>query len=303
MEPVIIVHGGAGSWDSHDDKLDQAVAVCQDAAQRGLVFLKAGGSALDAVEAAVRVLEDSPIFDAGRGSYLNSRGMIEMDALIVDGSSLDFGAIAAVQRIKNPISAARIIMTNSRHNFLVGSGAESFIEINGIPRCDVDDLVTEGQLKKYEDLRKQNANQAPENRSVISPIGDTVGAVALDILGNLAAATSTGGTNFKEPGRVGDSPLIGCGGYADNRIGAVSATGQGEALMKVVISKSVCDFMVQGYSTQEACDAAINLLNERVGGQGGLIAIDQNGAVGFAYNTMAMPYSIVSSDGNQVAGS
>jgi len=303
MEPVIIVHGGAGSWDSHDEKLDQAKIECQHAAQRGFAVLEAGGSALDAVETAVRILEDSPIFDAGRGSYLNSRGEIEMDALIVDGSSLDFGAVAAVQRIKNPITVARLVMTNSRHNFLVGTGAESFVEKNGISRCDVDDLVTETQLEKYEDLKRQNANQTQVNRPVISPPGDTVGAVALDIQGNLASTTSTGGTNFKEPGRVGDSPLIGCGGYADNRTGAVSATGQGEALMKVVISKSVCDLMAQGYSSQEACESAIELLADRVSGQGGLIAIDQNGSAGFAYNTMAMPYAIISANGVQSAGS
>lgn len=303
MEPVIIVHGGAGSWDSHNERLNRAVTICQNAAQSGFVILEEGGSALDAAETSVRVLEDSPLFDAGRGSYLNSHGGIEMDALIVDGSSLDFGAVAAVQRVRNPITVARLVMTKSKHNFLVGLGADTFAETNGIARCDIDDLITESQLKIYEEFKSHDTNQSQENQSLVGPFGDTVGAVALDVHGNLASATSTGGINFKEPGRVGDSPLIGCGGYADNRSGAVSATGQGEALMKVVISKTVCDFITQGYSTQEACDAAIRILAERVGGQGGLIAIDQSGVVGFAHNTVAMPYAIISTNGGQVAGS
>lgn len=282
MKAAIIVHGGAGSWQLGSPRLEKAMAACIEAAVAGQAVLIAGGMALDAVEAAVRVLEDDPSVDAGRGSYLNTRGEIEMDALIMDGGTLNLGAVAAVQCVRNPISLARRVMTDSPHNFLVGPGADAFANSIGFPRCPMADLIVE------ESVDSLDVNQAA--------IGDTVGAVALDSAGNLAAATSTGGTRNKLPGRVGDSPLVGSGGYADNWTAAASATGHGEALMKIVISKQVCDYVGSGLSAQAACETAICLLEERLSGHGGLIAVDSRGRVGYAFNTTAMPYAYAIGD-------
>jgi beta-aspartyl-peptidase (threonine type) len=201
-----------------------------------------------------------------------------MDALIMDGSTLSMGAVASVQRVRHPISLARHVMTDTAHTFLVGAGANAFADQIGFPCCPVEELIV---------------NSDDDYSDVSGPLGDTVGAVAIDMNGNVAAATSTGGTRNKMPGRVGDSPLVGSGGYADNMGAAVSATGQGESIMKVVLSKRVCDWVSDGRSVQEACAAAIRLLEERVGGECGLIAVDTQGNVGVARNTRAMPYAFV----------
>jgi len=277
MTIAIIVHGGAGDWTASTERAEEAVHACAEAAERGRAILLDGGSALDAVEAAVNILEDCPALDAGRGSYPNAEGNVEMDALIMDGRDLSMGAIAAIQRVRHPISLARRVMLDSGHNFLVGAGAEAFADSIGFPRCDVADLL----------VNMENAARIHP----VAAIGDTVGAVALDLHGNLAAATSTGGTANKLPGRVGDSPLVGSGAYADNWTAAVSATGYGEALMRVVISKRVCDFVGAGLSAWSACESAIRVLEERTGGEGGLIAVDARGYVGWAYNTRAMPHA------------
>jgi beta-aspartyl-peptidase (threonine type) len=295
------VHGGAGAWDISSERLVDAGVACRSAALIGRTILLAGGSALDAVEAAVRELEDAPVLDAGCGSYLNAIGEIEMDALIMDGKTLDLGAVALVKNIKNPICLARRVMSDSPHSFLAGSGAEQFAESIGYPRCEVQELVTQERL----DLYLQSINQEKKNRSdtlKTKEMGDTVGAVALDRYGNLAAATSTGGTILKHPGRIGDSPLVGSGAYADNLSAAASATGHGEALMKVVISKLACDFVSAGLSMQAACEAAIKVMQERVQGYGGLIGIDNQGRLGFAFNTKAMPHAYAIADHHIVAG-
>lgn len=282
MAIAIIVHGGAGNWSVGTGRREEALRACAAAAERGRVILLEGGSALDAVEAAVNILEDCPVLDAGRGSYPNSEGNVEMDALIMDGRDLTMGAIAAIQRVRHPISLARRVMLESGHNFLVGAGAEAFADSIGFPRCAVAELlVTAGE----EEHRRH------EEKQPTSALGDTVGAVAIDLRGDLAAATSTGGTANKLPGRVGDSPLVGSGAYADNWTAAVSATGYGEALMRVVISKRVCDFVGTGLSAWSACESALRVLEERTGGEGGLIAVDARGQVGWAYNTQAMPYA------------
>ncbi len=287
MKVAIIVHGGAGAWDLAGKGIQGGLVGCREAAIAGQAVLLAGGSALDAVETAVRVLEDNPYLDAGRGSFFNTNNEIEMDALIMDGRSLDMGAIAAVQRIQNPISLARRVMEDSPHAFFVGKGAEAFADSLGLPRCELVDLIGHtGEFVASED----------------GPIGDTVGAVAIDEQGNLAAATSTGGTPGKMPGRIGDSPLVGSGGYADNFSAAASATGYGEALMKIVISKQICDYVASGLSAKAACDAAICLLEERTGKEGGVISIDRHGRVGWAFNTTAMPYAYVVGDGVVVDG-
>lgn len=302
MKPVIVVHGGAGSWDLSHNRMDRALADCRAAAQAGQDILIGGGSALDAVEAAVRVMEDSPVLDAGRGSYLNADGEIEMDALIMDGATMDLGAVAAVKLIRHPISLARKVMTDCEHNFLVAGGAETFATNMGFPRCDIYDLLSEDQLEFFLSLDKRDEVITEALLLGESAIGDTVGAVALDQGGDLAAATSTGGTRGKLPGRVGDSPLVGSGAYADNWTAAVSATGHGEALMKVLISKRVCDFVADGLSTQKACEAAIDVLTERVHGLGGVISVDVRGRIGIAFNTVAMPYAFAIGDKPLVSG-
>lgn len=279
MTIAIIVHGGAGNWNIDESRRSEALRVCIEAAEVGRAILACGGSALDAVEAAVNLLEDCPVLDAGRGSYPNAEGDVEMDALIMDGRDLSIGAVAAIQRVRYPISLARQVMVESGHNLLVGAGADAFADAIGFARCEVADLLVE------------------DTDTAESPtLGDTVGAVALDLGGNLAAATSTGGTEKKLPGRVGDSPLVGSGAYADNWTAAVSATGDGEELMRVVISKRVCDFVGAGLSAQSACESAIRVLEERTSGEGGLIAIDARGQVGRAYNTNAMPHAYAIDD-------
>ncbi len=283
---AIIVHGGAGAWNLASARLVTAITACREAAQAGQQLLMAGGSALDAVETAVRLLEACPVLDAGRGSYPNRNGDIEMDALIMDGRTLDSGAVAAVQRIRYPISLARRVMQETKHALLVGAGAEAFADQIGFPRCETADLLVPEM----------------ETSPSAGPYGDTVGAVALDATGNLAVATSTGGMRRKMPGRVGDSPLVGAGGYADNRTAAVSATGHGELLMKIVISKQVCDFVAAGLTAQAASETAIRLLAERTGGTGGLITVDRFGQVGIAFNTAAMPYAFSLGDGKIVDG-
>jgi len=298
MKTVILVHGGAGAWDKSAGRLKQAISVCAAATAAGQAVLTAGGSALDAVETAVRLLEDAPTLDAGRGSYPNAIGEVEMDALMMDGRTLNLGAIAAVQRIQHPISLARYVLEHNEHNFFVGPGAEALADQAGIPRCETADLLTE---ENRADFRAQDGRDDKPSETA-GPLGDTVGAVALDADGNLAAATSTGGTRYKQPGRVGDSPLVGSGGYADNWTAAVSATGHGEALMRIVISKQVCDFVGSGLSAQAACEAAIKLLAERTNGRGGLIAIDARGQVGMARNTNGMPYAYAISREPVVSG-
>lgn len=285
-KPVIVVHGGAGAWDLTSARLVTAMEACKEAAEAGQRVLLAGGSALDAVETAVCILEDCPVLDSGRGSYPNQNGEIEVDALIMDGRTLNLGAVAAVQRVRYPTSLARRVMTDTVHHFLVGAGAEAFADSIGFPRSELAELWVE----------EMAAQSQP------APTSDTVGAVALDADGNLAAATSTGGTRYKMPGRVGDSPLVGAGGYADNRTAAVSATGHGESLMKVLTSKQVCDLVAMGFSAQLAGDTAVRLLTERTGGEGGLIAIDYLGQIGIAFNTVAMPYAQAVGEGEVMVG-
>ncbi len=294
--PILIVHGGA--YDIPPETHEAHAAGCRRAAETGWAVLTEGGSALEAVEAAVRVLEDDPTFDAGRGSFLNAAGEVEMDAMIMDGRDLNCGAVAAVQRMRHPVTLARLVMTESEHNMLVGPGAEAFARAHGIPVCPPEELLVTRELERW---RIESAGTPHQWDGNIKP-ADTVGAVALDAAGNLAAATSTGGTFNKLPGRVGDSPLVGCGTYADNRTAAVSATGQGEALMRVVISKTVCDFIAQGMTAQEAADRAIAVLAERTSGKGGMIAVDRWGRVGIAHNTPYIAHAVVTASGEILTG-
>ena len=274
---TVLVHAGAGAWQRGAEHVAKARAVCEHAAAAGRDARAAGGSALDAVEAAVRLLEDAPRTNAGRGSQPNADGIVELDAMIMDGATLACGSVAAVQRVLNPVSLARRVMTDTPHALLAGDGASAFADRIGFPRCSNDDLLAA--------------------RTVRAAAKDTVGAVAIDDAGNVAAATSTCGTPRKLAGRVGDSPIPGAGGYADNATAAVSATGDGEAFIKLVLSKHACDQVAAGLSAQGACDAAVRLLEARLGATGGLIAIDRAGRLGISFNTAAMPWAYASTDG------
>jgi L-asparaginase / beta-aspartyl-peptidase len=263
----------------------------------GWSILKNGGSALDAVEAAIRSLEDDPAFDAGHGAWLNSAGEVELDAIIMDGATLNNGAVAAVQHVRNPISVARLVMERTTHSLLTGFGAEHFAQAQGIPVCDESELLTGQELERWKVIKAQKDfkvevafGAAPD-----LPHG-TVGAVAIDVNGHLAAGTSTGGTPNKLQGRVGDSPLIGCGCYADDISAGASATGWGESIMKVVLCKAVCDFVAQGDSAQAAAEKAIGVLADRAQGLGGVIVIDRAGKIGLAFNTPRMAHAWIEDD-------
>ncbi len=290
MNEIIVVHGGA--WDIPPEEQEIHQKGCHQAAEAGWAVLKKGGSALDAVEAAVRVMEDDPIFDAGRGSFLNGVGEVELDAIIMDGRDLSLGAVAAVQRVRNPVILARLVMTESQHSFLVGPAADGFARAHGMPVCPPWELLVGRELERWQKIQR---GESPPS-AYCTPHG-TVGAVALDREGNLAAATSTGGTPNKLPGRVGDTPLVGCGAYANNRAAAASATGEGEALMRIVISKTACDLVLQGLAPQVAAEAVITLLEERTGGHGGLILLDPRGRYGIAHNTPHISHAVATKEG------
>lgn len=297
MKPTIIVHGSARRIDesTHADHL----AGTRRAARLGLDVLQAGGSALDAVETAVRAMEDDPTFDAGVGSVLNRAGYVEMDALIMDGRTLALGAVAAVQDVPNPISLARILMEKTDHNFLVGMGARRFAMQNGLPMCVGSDLVVPREVERFQRLKaRENYRLVQEFRPGHSPHPTgTVGAVAIDADGHVAAATSTGGAAFKLPGRVGDSPLVGAGAYADDESGAASSTGHGESIMRVLLAKTATDAIRGGMTASEAAQFAIDLMYRRVGGYGGIIVVDRDGRTGFAYNTPYMAVAWADEDG------
>ncbi|MFN8567911.1 MAG: isoaspartyl peptidase/L-asparaginase [Kouleothrix sp.] len=326
MPIALIVHGGA--WNIPDDEVAAHQAGCRAALRAGWQVLAQGGSALEAVEAAVRVLEDAPIFDAGVGSVLNRDGDAELDAAVMDGATLRSGAVAAVRRIKNPIVLARHVL-ESQVILLVGQGAERFAESVGLPLCDPAELIVERERARWEQLHQQGdyraqdafgaakedkaqpeqAGSAPAALPVSAPAGhhlkhpgDTVGCVALDRQGRLAAGTSTGGTANKLPGRVGDSPLIGAGLYADTTTGACSTTGWGESIMKVLLAKTATDLIGAGHEPMAAARAAIDVLARRVGGLGGCILLDAQGRVGFSFNTPRMAYAYRTEAGDEIVG-
>ncbi len=277
FSPAIIVHGGAGPI--KDESLPARLDGCEAAALTGWKTLQAGGSALDAVETAVVALEDNPLFNAGTGSTLNSLGKIEMDAAVMEGSSLRAGAVAAVSGIKNPIKLARRLMEDGRHVMLAGEGALLFAREIGFPECTPEALVVDREKKRWESKH------------------GTVGCVAFDGMGKFAVATSTGGIFNKLPGRVGDSPLIGCGTYA-NQYGAVSCTGQGEAIMRVVMARDATQLLQDGIEAGDAARMAVETLEELTGSTAGIILIDRHGRIGYARNTTHMPVCSMTGPGN-----
>jgi L-asparaginase / beta-aspartyl-peptidase len=285
----MLVHGGA--WAIPNDVVEAHLHGVEAAAAQGWQVLQRGGSCLDAVEAAVVAMEEDETFDAGRGSFLNMDGRVQLDALVMDGATLRAGGVGCVEHIRNPIRAAKKVLTESPHVYFVGTGAEQFAQQHGIELCPNDELVIEREVLRLREAKKQGYLEMPDEFGPMRS-HDTVGAVALDREGNIAAATSTGGTLNKAPGRVGDSSLIGCGCYADNRSAAVSTTGWGEPMMKLVLSKWVADRVEDGLAPQEAAQRALYYLKTRLNGHGGMILVDCKGRIGIAHNTPRMAWAL-----------
>jgi beta-aspartyl-peptidase (threonine type) len=296
--PVLVVHGGA--WAIPDDMVEAHLNGVRNAAAAGWRALEGGGSALDAVEEAVVVLEDDETFDAGRGSFLNRDGKVQLDAFIMDGATLRGGGVGGVERLRNPVRAARKILSDSPHVYFVAEGAERFAAEHGIALCRNEDLVIPREIER---LREYQAQASTHGNDLFAPevsgdmlSHDTVGAVALDCAGNIAAATSTGGTLNKAPGRLGDSSLIGCGCYADNLSAAASTTGWGEPIMKLVLAKWAADRVQTGSLPEWVAGEAMNYLKQRLNGHGGIILLDAQGRVGIAHNTPRMAWAIQESE-------
>lgn len=275
---AIIVHGGCGKIDR--DSIPERKQGVERAAQAGWKILAGGGSAVDAVEAAVVVLEDDPLFNAGTGSVLNNEGRVETDAAIMDGSNLAAGAVAAVTGILNPIRLARRVLEVGPPVFMVAKGAEDFARRQGVALCDSGRLVTIPRRQQWEDAH------------------GTVGACACDRTGKLAAATSTGGIFGKLPGRVGDTPLIGCGTYANQQV-AVSCTGDGEKIIRATLARLAAFFYQEANDPKSSCDKALEQLTAAVGGEAGLILVDSMGRPAFAMNSLNMPVCAISKGGMQ----
>jgi beta-aspartyl-peptidase (threonine type) len=364
-DPTLLVHGGA--WAIPPDAAPAHEAGVRRALEIGHEILARGGAAIDAVEAAVALLEDDPTFDAGRGSFLTADGRVQLDALLMDGGRMKAGGVACVERLRNPIHAARLVLEKSPHVYFVGEGAERFAQAHGMELIDNIELVLERERLRLGDAQIRHAaglidqtfsglqddkdpetafeldsetpgapGLAPETWETTKPDSahlplkgtglspyippskekgalapeakpprpdpdshDTVGAVALDARGNLAAATSTGGTLNKTPGRVGDSSLIGCGCYADNLAAAVSLTGWGEPIMKLVLGKWATDRVAAGSAPEIAAREAISYLYNRLGGHGGIILLGPDGRFGLAHNTPAMAWGVATPGGLQ----
>ncbi|HUA14298.1 MAG TPA: isoaspartyl peptidase/L-asparaginase [Verrucomicrobiae bacterium] len=294
-DPVLVVHGGA--WAMPDDMVEAHIRGVKNALAAGWRALERGGSALDAVEAAVVVMEDDETFDAGRGSFLNRDGRVQLDALIMDGATLRAGGVGCVEHLRNPIRAARKILSESPHVYFVGEGAENFAALHGIALCKNEELVIPREVERLRAYQAAQAGSKPDGNDLFAPSSDdvtishdTVGAVALDREGNIAAATSTGGTLNKAPGRLGDSSLIGCGCYADNESAAASTTGWGEPIMKLVLAKWTADRIAAGNLPEWSAQEAMNYLKQRVNGHGGIIVLNREGHIGIAHNTPRMAW-------------
>jgi len=300
QKPVIVVHGGAGMW--RPERKKQGIVGVSDAAKAGFEILRKNGSALDAVEESVARMEDNEVFNAGRGSTLTVNKRIEMEASIMEGKTLNAGAVGLLKNVKNPVRLARIVMEATDHVFVVAEGAEKLAEIFNVERRD---SFTELRNQHWQELKQKltrgEIDYPPKLHKLVLAHPQlfetgTAGAVALDKNGDVAAATSTGGLTFKLPGRIGDSPLIGCGTYADNEAGACSATGIGEIAIKLVLAKGTCDFMRNGRSAQEAVESSIKLVNRRMhAAVMGLIAVDMLGRIGASHNSPNLCWAYMTS--------
>jgi L-asparaginase / beta-aspartyl-peptidase len=273
----LIVHGGAGDIEEHE--YDQRLEAVRAAVEAAWGPLQQGIGAIDAVELAVKSMEAHPLLNAGYGAALNRDGVVEVDAMIMDGRAQQIGAVAAVKGIQHPVSLARLVMERTNHHLLAGQGAEQFAAEQHFPVVDPASLITERQLKKHKAAQH-----------------DTVGAVALDSQGNVAVAVSTGGLNGKLPGRVGDSPIPGAGAYADNELGAACATGVGEGIMRALFTFRAVEALRDAENPQAAADQALAIFSNRFNGEGGLIMIDRRGGIGIAHNTRFMPVAYIADD-------
>lgn len=294
MKFVMVVHGGAGTIERANmtaDNEEAHRAGLEKALHTGYDILKKGGTSLDAVEAAIRTLEDNPLFNAGKGAVFTHEGTNELDASIMDGQSLNAGAVAGVKHIKNPISLARLVLEKSPHVLLDGAGAEAFGKMMGVPFVDQKYFYTD---ERWEALQKVKAGKGS---ATDKEKHGTVGAVALDQHGNLAAGTSTGGLTNKEFGRIGDSPIIGAGTYANNRTCGVSCTGDGEYFIRSVVAYDVSALIdYKGLTVQKAGQEVIDKVG-KLGGTGGLIALDHDGHVAMPFNTSGMYRGTVDAEG------
>ena len=305
---VLVIHGGAGVVSKDQMSPAQEAeyrAALKTALQAGYGVLRTNGTSLDAVAAAIKVMEDSPLFNAGHGAVLNSAGEVELDAAIMDGATRKAGAVAAVKHIRNPIELARLVMDRSPHVMLVGEGAEAFAKEQGVPLVPQDYFITQHRKQQLERVQREEKS-APKPRSMrrtgrASEQVGTVGAAALDAQGNLAAGTSTGGIVNKRPGRVGDSPLIGAGTYANNATCAVSATGHGEHFIRAVVAHDISALIAyKGLSLTEATDLVVKKELAEFGGEGGVIAVDRKGNVAMPFNSQGMYRGSVREDGRIV---
>ena len=310
MSFTLVIHGGAGNIttsmmsEHQEEEYNFGLKAALDS---GTEVLKGGGSAVDAVVAAIMTLEDNPIFNAGRGSVFTKKGINEMDACIMDGKDLSAGAIAGVRNIKNPIVLAKEVMLHSGHVFLSGSGAAEFALKQGIEMATDEYLFNKMRYEQWLEIRDSDFYQLDhkeDNLKGTAPNPDhkfgTVGAVACDSNGNLAAGTSTGGMTNKRFGRIGDSPVVGSGTYANNSSCAISCTGHGEFFLRAVVAHDVsCLMEYKGLSLQEACDVVVKDKLVRMGGEGGLIAVDAKGNYDFCFNSAGMYRGMRNSEGKE----
>ncbi len=313
MSFTLVIHGGAGNITPAIMNAQQELeytAALQAALRKGAEALKAGGTATDAVVAAICEMEDNPLFNAGRGSVFTKKGLNEMDAAIMDGRDLSAGAIAGVRNIKNPIKLAREVMLHSGHVFLSNEGAAEFALKQGVETATDEYLFNKSRYDQWVEIRDTDYTQLDhKGDNLKGPIPNTghkfgtVGAVACDAQGNIAAGTSTGGMTNKRFGRIGDSPVIGAGTYANNRTCAISCTGHGEYFLRAVVAYDIsCLMEYKGMSLQQACDFVIKDKLVKMGGEGGLIAVDAKGNFDFCFNSAGMYRGMTNSEGKEIVG-
>lgn len=282
----LVIHGGAGTIlksNMTPEKEAEYISKLNEVLQAGYKILDDGGSSLDAVVAVINIMEDSPLFNAGKGAVLTEKGVAELDASIMDGKTLKAGAIAGIKHVKNPITLARLVMDKSPHVMMIGEGAEEFAKENNIEMVDNSYFITPNRWKQYQKMKESLDKKIKEEKH------GTVGCVALDKNGNLAAGTSTGGMMMKKFGRVGDSPIIGAGTFADNNTCAISGTGYGEYFIRLNVARDISDLMAyKNLSLNDAANEVIMNKLPKLGGDGGIIAIDKNGNIAMPFNTEGM---------------
>lgn len=299
--PGIVIHAGAGNFTlaSLGDRQSPMREAMTEALEAGRTVLAANGTSLDAVQAALLILEDSPYFNAGKGAVFNHDGKNELDSSIMDGATMRAGAVAGLKHVKNPVILARLVMEKSPHVMMAGDGAEAFAKAQGVTLVAEDYFYTERAWRELQEALEAEQKTPRNSSASVSPVSTdhfgTIGAVALDMHGNLAAATSTGGMNNKRYGRVGDSPIIGAGTYASNASCGISSTGHGEYFIRYTVAHDVCArVQYRSQTVQEAADAVVQNTLKQAGGQGGVIGMDRRGHVAISFNTTGMSRGYVS---------